>query len=100
MMKTKIYLLLSFFMCCTWAMGQTRTVSGSVTDSLGNGLPGVTVTARNSSARTSSDQNGNFKITASGNETLRFSSIGFEAMEVPVGNSTDLKVTLRSQSNN
>ena len=99
-MKCKIAfsLLLTFF--CALAWGQTRQLSGRViSDSASQPLPGVTVTLKGTATRTSTNNDGAYTITvpASGG-TLVFSSIGFTAQEVAIGNRTSVDVTLATSA--
>lgn len=67
------------------SFGQTtRTVTGHITDSLGDGIPNVSVNIRGSATGSISDASGNYTITASEGSFLEFSSIGYktEFMEV------------------
>jgi TonB-dependent starch-binding outer membrane protein SusC len=77
------------------AFAQARTVSGTVTDQTGKGVPGVTVTVKGTATSTQTDGNGTYRISASDNATLVFSSVGFGTMEKPVGtdNTVDASLT-------
>lgn len=77
------------------AAGQTFTISGKVTDSQGEGLPGVSVMRKGENTGTSTDLNGQFRIQVTSNRTvLVFTYIGFQTKEVPVANAAMLNVTL------
>ncbi len=70
-------------------------VSGKVTDVNNVPLLGVTVKVKDAPIGTSTDQDGNFTITASQNDVLQFTYIGFETKEVKVNNASTLNVTLK-----
>ena len=75
------------------------TVSGIVTDSQGQVLPGVNVYEKQTKKGVVTDANGRYSITVQDNATLMFSYVGFTTKEVPVGNKTVLNITLASESN-
>lgn len=70
------------------------TVTGTVKDSKGITLPGITVVVKDGNMTTVTDANGNFKITADEHATLIISSIGYKRQEVPLNGQTVLTVTL------
>ncbi|QEM10938.1 SusC/RagA family TonB-linked outer membrane protein [Mucilaginibacter rubeus] len=70
------------------------TVTGSVTDKDGP-LAGVAVRSKTSTAATSTDVNGNFKIIVEKDEVLVFSFIGYKSREVVAGQSP-LNITLEA----
>ncbi len=74
------------------------TVSGRITSASGEGLAGVSIAIKGSSAGTSTDKNGNFKISVPTNGTLIISSVGFETQEVSVNNQTSLNINLSAGS--
>lgn len=79
------------------------TVTGKVTDELGNAMPGVTVKIKNTTQATVTDAKGNFSIVASENSTLIvFSFVGFESQEFIAGNinSGNLTVILKASTTN
>ncbi|MGI4740856.1 MAG: SusC/RagA family TonB-linked outer membrane protein [Janthinobacterium lividum] len=70
-------------------------VSGRVTDSKGEGVPGVTVLVRGTTIGTTTDANGAFSLSAPEGSTLVFSSVGYNAQEVPLtGTTTGLAIKL------
>lgn len=60
------------------AMAQSRTVTGTVTDDAGLGLPGVSVVVEGTSNGTVTDIDGKFSISAANGTSLVFSFIGFD----------------------
>ncbi|MCQ2118877.1 MAG: TonB-dependent receptor [Bacteroidales bacterium] len=88
--RKAVLLLASTFVLSTMAFAQNgrRQVTGTVVDSSGETLPGVTVYVKGNdkgqAARGASTNNeGAFVISASPNETLVFSCISYKAREVP-----------------
>lgn len=60
------------------------SVSGTVLDEKGNGIPGVTITLRGTQNGTTSDEKGFFTITVPDKKSvLRFSYVGYETQELP-----------------
>lgn len=96
-MRNKITLLalLAFFQVAT-LFAQERTVTGQVTVAEdGMSLPGVNVIVKGTNRGTVTDMDGQFTITVPGDATLVFSSLGFEAREVEVGDQQVINVSLQ-----
>ena len=98
LMKTCTHLVLSMLLTLGLAatLRAQSTVSGQVTD-LAEGivLPGVNVLVKGTSTGTVTDIDGNYQITVPGDDaTLVFSSVGYSAEEVPVGNQNTVNVAL------
>ncbi|WP_462247965.1 SusC/RagA family TonB-linked outer membrane protein [Ekhidna sp.] len=83
---------------CLFAVVQVyaqRTVSGKVTDDLGEGLPGVNVVIKGSTTGVTTDIDGNYRLQINdGDVTLTFSYVGFETQEVNVGTRSIVDVTM------
>jgi TonB-linked SusC/RagA family outer membrane protein len=74
------------------------SVTGKVTDDKGGALPGVNVVEKGTSNGTSTDANGEYKITVAGESSiLTFSFIGFVSQEATVGSRVSLDVALVSE---
>ncbi|WP_375436115.1 SusC/RagA family TonB-linked outer membrane protein [uncultured Hymenobacter sp.] len=71
------------------------TVTGTVTDTKGEGLPGVNVVVKGTTNGTQTDAQGNFSITAPEGAVLAFSFIGYRPQEVPAS-SAKLSIKLAS----
>ncbi len=90
---------LLFFLLCFSTLslfGQNGLLTGNVTNSEdGTTLPGVNVLLKGTTTGVTTDANGNFKLSvpAQGG-TLLFSSIGFQAQELVIGNLSNVTVKL------
>lgn len=81
------------------AFAQEKTVSGKVTSSEdGSPLPGVSVLIKGSTKGVTTDGNGVYKISTSGNATLNFSFIGFTTQSVQVGGRAIVDVQLKADA--
>jgi TonB-linked SusC/RagA family outer membrane protein len=77
-------------------VGQQSTVTGRVTDSSEESLPGVTVAIKGTNKGTITDLDGNYSIEASGNDVLVFSFIGMQTQEIAISNRSEINVEMRS----
>ncbi|MFM6983656.1 MAG: SusC/RagA family TonB-linked outer membrane protein [Chitinophagaceae bacterium] len=74
-------------------------ISGKVTDSNGEPLPGVTISVKNSTTKTTTDIDGKYNVNAPVGAVLVFSYVGFENTEIVVRNQQVINVTMtQSQS--
>ena len=70
-----------------------QSVSGTVSDSDGNPIPGVSIVEKNTTNGTVSDFDGNFQLSVGENAVLMFSYIGYITIEQNVS-SASMSVTL------
>jgi len=85
MRKIKLFLTALAVMISSVAFAQKLTVTGNVTDaSNGEPVPFASVHEKGTMNGVNTDVNGHYSITVSKDATLVFSSIGYEAVEVPV----------------
>ena len=72
-----------------------RSVNGRVTDEKGDALPGVSIMIKGANQGTTTDGEGNYKLTVpDGAVTLIFSFVGYQSQEVPVDRaSIDIQLT-------
>ncbi len=103
MSKKPIRLLLSMLLCMwgAYAIGQgNKTITGSVKDSVGNAIPGVSINVKGTNISGAADNLGNFRIgIPKENAVLVFSALGFESLELPVGENNNLSVILSGKLN-
>lgn len=72
-----------------------RTISGTVADEDGEGLPGVSILVKGTQRGTTTNQGGSYTLTIpDGNQTLVFSFVGYEPQEVTAGNQTKIDISL------
>lgn len=94
-----IFILSTVFQNSIFAQQVSLTVAGTVKSTDGETLPGVGIRIKNTDLSSSTDVNGNFKITVpSGNSVLVFSYIGFTMQEVAVNNRTTINIELQADS--
>ncbi len=78
---------------------QQKSVSGKVTDSSGEGLPGVSVVVKGTTIGTITDIDGNYSISNIPEDaTMQFSFIGMKLQEFVVGNKTSVNVTMEEET--
>lgn len=74
-------------------------VSGTVTDSKGEPLPGVSVVIAGTSRGAYTDSNGKYSIAVDSNSAaLEFSSIGFDSVTEPIGGRSVINVIMRDSA--
>lgn len=80
-----------------WA--QNRTVTGRITDALGNGIANASVTIKGTSSGTSTAGNGSFTLSVpSSARALVVSSVGFQPREISLTGSTSYDVSLITET--
>ncbi|RRA97596.1 SusC/RagA family TonB-linked outer membrane protein [Larkinella rosea] len=76
-----------------------RTITGSVKDEKGEGLPGVSVVLKGTTRGTSTNAEGTYRMDVpENNATLIFSFVGYVSKEVIVGNQTRIDVQLAADN--
>ncbi len=98
-MKRITCLLVLFLGLFSFAEAQTVQVKGSVTDSSGAGLPGVSIVVKDTKKGTQTDSKGNFSITVtapSGKVTLVFSYTNFKPQTITTDGKSAVNVVLES----
>lgn len=73
---------------------QSKVVSGVVTESSGEVLPGVTIIEKGTSNGTTTDMNGAFKLDVKPGATLILTFIGMKNKSVEVGSNTTLNIEM------
>ncbi len=96
-MRKKFQYLLLFLICCssTVAIAQMKQVSGKVTDEKNSPIAGATVLEKKSKRATTTDANGDFKISVNAGSTLVISYVGMEKKEIIVNNEQELNISLK-----
>lgn len=90
--------LLTLFMAISIsALAQEISISGTVVDSYGDPVIGVTVVEKGTTKGSVTDVNGNWTLTVNKGATLVFSFLGMKTKEVEVKGETQMEVMLESE---
>lgn len=94
-------LLLFFFALPFLALAQpvTKEIKGIIKDDKGAGVSAVTVTVKGKGRSKASEASGAFSIQAAEGETLVFSAVGYNPVEVPVTREAYYNVSLNTAAN-
>ena len=91
---TKKLLMLFVLLQASLGFAQTGSITGTVTDAEGIGLPGVNIVEKGTQNGVVSDFDGNFTIATNSNATLIFSYLGFVTKETAVGDKKFITISL------
>lgn len=91
----KIYLFLTVLLFSLPVLAQTNEVSGTVTDTENETLPGVSVLIKGSSTGTTTDLDGNYSLEVESNGVLIFAFVGYETQEVKVNGRTTINLQMK-----
>ncbi|MEZ4904472.1 MAG: TonB-dependent receptor plug domain-containing protein [Spirosomataceae bacterium] len=90
----KCFSFVSLFFCFVQVFGQSKPVSGKITDETGKPVPGVSVVLKSTTTGTISNQEGAYSIAVPENATLVFSSVSYEPQEIAVNKRAIVDVSL------
>lgn len=91
-------LLLLLLLTPLYMLAQSQLYTGTVKDSTGRALAGISVSVLGKSIVTTTKSNGTFTIPAKAGDKLVFSGISLENQELLVGSDLNLEVTMRSSA--
>lgn len=89
-------LTLLFMIFASYATAQT--IKGTVSDTSGAPLPGVSIVVKNTRTGTTTDFDGNYTINAREGDVLIFTYLGLETLTQTVGPSNTLNVTMKEDA--
>ncbi|MEX1239018.1 MAG: SusC/RagA family TonB-linked outer membrane protein, partial [Cyclobacteriaceae bacterium] len=92
--KCSLFILMMGFVSALY--GQTQ-ISGTITDETGGPLPGVSILVKGTTNGTSTNNEGNYNLSAPPDAVLVMSFIGYKTQEIPVENRTVIVVTLEPE---
>jgi len=75
------------------AVAQSNRVSGVVKDANGEPMIGVNVRVKGTNTGTTTDLDGRYSIKADPNQTLVFSFVGYDAVEIPAAEAANVQLT-------
>ena len=99
-LRKKILYSLAFFLFfnCSEIFAQT-TLTGTVRDSKGETIPGVSVRVKGTQNGTATNEDGKFSLSVSnGNLTIVFASIGYTTKELQTGGKTTINTSLEEDT--
>ena len=91
---TRIVLVFAMVLFISTVSMAQNSVSGTVVDKSGEGIPGVTVLEKGTTNGAVTDVNGAFTVNVASDAVLVFSYIGYEPQEVEVGGQTTININL------
>ena len=96
--KLRLIISMMLVFCITQLNAQQKKIEGTVTESNGTPLPGVSVLIKGSNTGVTTDEQGKYQITSTGDVTLIFSLMGFTDTEINTQGKTRIEVTLYEES--
>jgi TonB-dependent starch-binding outer membrane protein SusC len=81
-----------------FAQAQNITVRGRVLNESGQGVPNASITVKGSTTGVTSNNEGNYEISAPSNGTLVISSVGFTPQEIAIGGRTTINTALQASA--
>src|SRR6478735_10157756 len=90
---TFTFLFLLLFSVCTYS--QEMSITGKITDSLGNGVPDVTIAIKGTAASVKTNAQGDFKLMAGKGAVLKISHINYTGQEVKINSDAPVSIVLQ-----
>lgn len=99
-MKSKLTWMLTplLVLCMSFSFAQEKSISGVVTDQNGMPLPGVAVIVVGTTNGTQTDFDGNYTITASVGQVLRYSYLGQKTVTRTIGTPSVINVQMEDDA--
>ena len=82
----------------SYSLFAQNSISGTVTDEFGEGLPGVTVRINDSNQGAITGVNGEFTVAVKQGDVLTFSSIGMKEQKVTINDFTSISIQMQEES--
>ena len=87
-------MMLPMLLLTFWSYAQSVRIKGTVTDSDGATMAGVTVVVKGTTVGIITDANGKYQIDADNKSMLSFSFVGFKSQDIRVGYQKEINVKL------
>jgi TonB-dependent starch-binding outer membrane protein SusC len=94
----KLMLFVFLSLTAVFAQAQNITVRGRVLNESGQGIPNASVTVKGTTTGVTSNDAGNYEISAPSNGTLVISSVGFTPQEIAIGGRTTISTALQASA--
>src|SRR3982750_218975 len=94
----KTLLLVSFVSSAFFLFAQTKTLTGTITDSkTKEPMVGATVLVKGTKIGTATDDKGRFKLDVPADaKTLTISYVGYQPKDIPIGNTSSFTIVIES----
>lgn len=92
--KTCAVTLMALLTLAAAARAQERAIKGTITDESGVGMPGVNVLVKGTTNGTVTDVDGKYTLNVPANATIVITFVGYRTQEIPLGERTELDVSL------
>lgn len=99
-MRKSLMLLAGLILFSVLAFAQSKTISGKITDQLGQPVQFASVRIKGTKTGTSADADGNFSIKVEVGKTLVITGAGMTTKEVLIGNESSLAISVSRQQTN
>ncbi|MFD2906981.1 SusC/RagA family TonB-linked outer membrane protein [Sphingobacterium anhuiense] len=100
MKQTLLSFLVGGMILSSVAFAQEKKISGRVTSTTGQAVPGVTVVVQGTNQATQTDANGNYSLSVPAGKVVLFRSIGFSEKTIIVNNNTSVfNISLEDNAN-
>jgi len=100
MKQTLLSFLVGGMILSSVAFAQEKKISGRVTSTTGQAVPGVTVVVKGTNQATQTDANGNYSLSVPAGKVVLFRSIGFGEKTIIVNNNTSVfNISLEDNTN-
>ena len=100
MKQTLLSFLVGGMILSSVAFAQEKKISGRVTSTTGQAVPGVTVVVQGTNQATQTDANGNYSLSVPAGKVVVFRSIGFGEKTIIVNNNTStFNISLEDNTN-
>jgi len=96
LLKPAALMLLLFLLFSATSFAQNITIKGKILKGDGTPVPGASVTIKGTGNGTSSNDQGEYQLSAAGNATLVISAVDFVTQEIKVNDRTSVDVNLVS----
>lgn len=99
--KLRLLLLVFMALAVNLSFAQQKTITGKVIDKqTGESLVGVTIVVKNTTSGTTTDIDGNYRITADAGATLIYSFVGYKKVEMPITDQREINIQLSTEFEN
>ncbi|MEP7258195.1 MAG: carboxypeptidase-like regulatory domain-containing protein [Flavitalea sp.] len=94
--RTAVILIVYFSIPVFLHAQSIKEIKGTVKDSVGQVLEGVSIVAKKSRSGASTNAEGQYNIKVRNNDVLIFSFLGYQSLEIPVDNQATINIQLKT----